>query len=134
MYRCVCVRMSVCILCIGKGCTHLMYDSAKCPVILLCIVLKRILQFAHQEEGERWRRHFFHGPVLKRALDHMTHWRRPGFLFLNRQVVEERFLQQRSKHQITLFVMNITTAVKTKQNKKMCLPTEFTDSSYRDAI
>lgn len=28
----------------------------------------------------------FNGPVLKRALDHVTHWRRPGFLFLNRHL------------------------------------------------
>lgn len=48
--------MSVCILCIGKKDVLIRYiDSAKCPVFLLGVVLKRILQFAHQEEGERWR-------------------------------------------------------------------------------
>ena len=25
----------------------------------------------------------FDGPVLKQALDHITHWRRPGFVFLS---------------------------------------------------
>lgn len=29
---------------------------------------------------------FLNRPVLKRALDHVTHWRRPGFLFLNRHL------------------------------------------------
>lgn len=49
--------MTVCILCIGKGYSNLI-DSAKCPVFLLGVILKRILQFAHQEEGERWRHNF----------------------------------------------------------------------------
>lgn len=29
-------------------------------------------------------------PVLKRALDHVTHWRRPGSLFLNRHLSHYR--------------------------------------------
>lgn len=47
------------------------------------LLLKRILQFAHQEEGVWWRHddfyYFFDGPVLKGAPDHATHWRKPGF-------------------------------------------------------
>lgn len=45
------------------------------------------LQFAHQEEGVRWR--FVTGAVLKETLDHITHWRRPGsfcLTFLHRRL------------------------------------------------
>lgn len=34
-------------------------DSAKCPVFPLGVVLKKILQFAHQEEGEKEETSFF---------------------------------------------------------------------------
>lgn len=35
------------------------------------LYLRESLQFAHQEEGIRWRHDFF-GPVLKQALDHVN--------------------------------------------------------------
>lgn len=64
--------------------------------------------------------------VLKRALNHAAHWRRPGLLFLNRHLTHCRgkvstSTQFRSNY-IWVFT-NITVAVKLHFNT--CLPTEF---------
>ncbi len=67
---------------------------------------------------------FVNGPVLKRALDHVTHWRRPGFVFLSRHLS-----YCRGKVSTSMQLRSNYTTIAVHQNFNMCLPTEFTDLS-----